>query len=446
MIYRIFKFLFYLTTKAYFRSLYIQNKNVIPTKGPVVFVVNHTSAFMDPILLGAHIKREFYFLARGDAFKSSFSRWLFPKLHMIPIYRPDLFPNDMHKNKQVFEKCFEHLENEKTIMVFPEGISKTERRVRPIKTGVSRISLTAEERNNFKLGTVIIPIGINYSNPHRFKSDVFVKLGPPIKVIDFKEDYLKNKKTGVSNLTTTIKEKLEDLTINIKDEQNEKIIEQLEILFRNSLLENTTDGHIAPKDFDLSKNIVATVEYYSKHKPQLLKSFETKINNYLIYLKRLRIRDTQIRNDNTSLKKTTQFLYFLLGFPLFIYGYIFNLIPFKLADILTKIIPVRADFVGSMKLGVGMLLFLICYILESIVFANYTNILWGFIFLISLYPLGLFSINYIKECFQARGTLKYLLLKRRKPDLINELKKTRQELVDQLELGQKEFKNSQILA
>ena len=66
-----------------------------------------------------------------------------------------------------------------------------------------------------------------------------------------------------------------------------------------------------------------------------------------------------MRNDNTSLKKTTQFLYFLLGFPLFIYGYIFNLIPFKLADILTKIIPVRADFVGSMKLGVKFLLLIL---------------------------------------------------------------------------------------
>ena len=135
---------------------------------------------MDPILLATHINRQLYFLSRGDAFKSAFSKWLFPRLHMIPVYRPDLFPNDTHKNKQVFEKCFEHLENKKTVMIFPEGISETVRRLRPIKTGVSRISLVAEERNNFELGLVVIPIGINYSNPHHFKSDVFVNSFWPV--------------------------------------------------------------------------------------------------------------------------------------------------------------------------------------------------------------------------------------------------------------------------
>jgi hypothetical protein len=361
---------------------------------------------------------------------------------MIPVYRPDILPNDMHKNKQVFEKCFEHLENNRTIMIFPEGISKTERRLRPIKTGVSRISLTAEERNNFELDTLIIPIGINYSNPHNFKSDVFVKLGEPIKVSDFKGPYLENKKSAVSKLTKILKEKLEELTIIIEDEQHEKIIEQLEILFRSSLLEKTADGHIASKDFDLSKDIVATVAYYSKNKPELLEAFNKKISNYLNNLKKLKIRDTQIRNENTSLKSPVQFLYFIFGFPFFLYGYLFNFIPFKLTEVLVKNIPVRADFVGSMKLGLGMFLFLICYLIEGSIFANYVNALWALLFVLSLYPLGLFTVNYIKEYFQARGTLKYIFLKKRKPDLIDEMKKTRQELVDALEFGKKEFNDS----
>jgi 1-acyl-sn-glycerol-3-phosphate acyltransferase len=435
MLYRLFKFLFYLTTKAYFRSIYIENRKVVPEKGPVVFVANHTSAFMDPILLATHIKRELYFLARGDAFKSGFSRWLFPKLHMIPVYRPDLFPNDTHKNKQVFEKCFEHLENQRTVMIFPEGISKTERRLRSIKTGGSRIALTVEERNNFKLGTVIIPIGINYTNPHHFKSDVFVKFGDPIKVSTFKESYFENKKGTVLKLTELIKSKLEDLTISIEEEKHEKIIKKIEILFRSSILEKTAEGHIAPKDFDLSKDIVSTVEYYSKNKPQLLEEFKVKITSYLTNLKRLKIRDTQIRNENTSLKTPAQFLYFIFGFPIFLYGYIFNFIPFKSVELLAKKIPVRADFVGSMKLGLGLFLFLICYSIECIVFIYYTPTLWALVFVLSLYPTGLFTVSYIKEYFKARGTLKYIFLKRRKSTLINQLKTTRQEIVTELEEG-----------
>lgn len=441
MIYRVFKFLFYFTTKAYFRSLYIKNGKVVPSKGPIVFAVNHTSAFMDPILLATHIKRQLYFLSRGDAFKSRFSKWLFPKLHMIPVYRPDLFPNDTHKNKQVFEKCFEHLENKKTVMIFPEGISETVRRLRPIKTGISRISLVAEERNNFELGVVIIPIGINYSNPHHFKSDVFVKFGDPISVKDYKERYFSNKKQTVLELTNDVKSRLEDVTVNITDKKQEKIIQQIEILYRSKHRETNKEGDKAPKDFYLSQDIVKAVSYFSKNKPEQLKKLEVKMTSYLTNLKRLGIRDTQIRNENLNLKDPQKYLYFILGFPLFLYGCIFNFIPFKGAELLAKKIPVRADFVGSMKLGLGMFIFLICYVIMTTIMGVYTNFGWAILFLLTLYPVGLFSINYIKEYFQVRGTLKFLFLKKRKTELINELKEFRQKIVEQLEQGKTEYES-----
>ena len=51
MLYSIFKWLFYPTLKAYFNSIHLHNTRAIPDKGPVIFAVNHTSAFMDPILI-----------------------------------------------------------------------------------------------------------------------------------------------------------------------------------------------------------------------------------------------------------------------------------------------------------------------------------------------------------------------------------------------------------
>ena len=414
---------------------------MVPARGPVVFAVNHTSAFMDPILLATHIKRQLYFLSRGDAFKSSFSKWLFPKLHMIPVYRPDLFPNDTHKNKQVFEKCFEHLENKKTVMIFPEGISETVRRLRPIKTGISRISLVAEERNNFELGVVVIPIGINYSNPHHFKSDVFVNFGEPIDIINYKDRYLTNKKQTVLELTEDIKTSLEKVTVNIENKNQEKIIQQIEILYRSRHRETKTEGHKAPVDFYLSQDIVTAVSYFSKNKPEQLKKLEEKMTSYLTNLKRLGIRDTQIRNENLILKNPKTIFYFIFGFPFCLYGYIFNFIPFKSAELLAKKIPVRADFVGSMKLGLGMFIFLICYSVMTIVFGVYSNFGWAILFLLTLYPIGLFTINYIKEYFQIRGTLKFLFLKNRKKQLIQGLKETRKIIVQELESGKTEFEN-----
>ncbi|MGY8847490.1 MAG: hypothetical protein ACKVLH_09030, partial [Bacteroidia bacterium] len=57
MLYKIFRWLFHLTTKAYFRSIYLQGKDQIPPNGkPVIFAANHPSSFMDPILLAVHLK------------------------------------------------------------------------------------------------------------------------------------------------------------------------------------------------------------------------------------------------------------------------------------------------------------------------------------------------------------------------------------------------------
>ena len=439
MLYKIFKFLFYYTTKAYFRTLYVENKNIVPEKGPVVFVVNHTSAFMDPILLGTIIKRELFFLSRGDAFKSAFAKWLFPKLHMIPVYRPDLFPNDTHKNKEVFTTCFEHLENGRTIMIFPEGISKTEKRLRPIKTGVSRIALGAEARNNFDLGTIIIPIGINYSNPHHFKSDVFVKFGAPISIKNYKDAYELQKKETVLQLTDTIKSKLEALTIVIENNSLEKVIQQIEILYRSKLRETHSIQEKAPADFYLSKDIVDAVTYFKEKHPERLGALEEDLTAYLNNLKRLGIRDTQIRNDNLSLNKFSEYLFFILGFPLFVFGFMGNFIPFKIAEILAKKILVRADFIGSMKLGLGMFIFLICYSIEFVLLANYTTYFWAFLIVANLYPFGLFTINYIKNYYLVRGTLKYLYLIRRKPKLIQDLKNIRATIVEILEKSKIEY-------
>jgi len=433
MLYKLFKWLFYFTTKAYFRSLYIQGKHLVPKKGPVLFVANHSSAFMDPILLAVHIQRSLYFLARGDVFKNKIASALFNKLHMIPVYKPDVSPDDMHKNEAVFEKCYEHLENQKTILLFPEGVSKTERRLRKIKTGVARIALEAEHKNNFELKTTIVPIGINYSNTHHFKSDVFVNFGPPIDVNSFQESYLNNPKEGVLELTNAVKEALEGRMVIVEDDRLDKIIKQIEILYRSKLRDENSQRDKAPQDFYLSKDIVKAVSYFSKTDPKKLATFETKITQYLAHLKKLKIRDTQVLSSKTKLNLLSRMLYFIIGFPSFMLGYLTNIIPYKLTAFLSSKILVRKDFIGSLKLALGMFIFLFIYLIEASLFGAYTSTIWGVIFFVFLYPFGLFTINYRKEYYLTRGNLKYLLLFMRKGTIIDELKSTRAALVAELE-------------
>jgi len=327
MIYRLLNFLFSFALRGYFRSISIRNSELIPKTGPVIFVANHTSAFMDPIVIASKIKRVMHFLARGEAFKTPFISAILSKLNMIPVYRPEVQPDKVFKNEAVFQKCFDHLARGKCIIIFPEGFSKTERRLRKIKTGTARIALGAQAQHNFKLGLTIIPIGINYSNPHYFRSHLFLNIGTPINVDDYNDSFQKDNFHAALKLTNNIKEELKKRTVVIKDKTLDRLIRDIENIYREQLTE--TDGLEAEKnfkDFYTSKEIVNAVNYfYKKDKKRVLKA-KRKISSYMRKIKELKLRDTQMREPGMK-KKYFLKLAFLIGtFPVFLFGAINNYI------------------------------------------------------------------------------------------------------------------------
>ncbi|MCU0369440.1 MAG: 1-acyl-sn-glycerol-3-phosphate acyltransferase [Cyclobacteriaceae bacterium] len=439
MLYSILRFLFRLTVKGYFRAIYIKGQEHIPRTGPVIFAPNHPSAFMDPILLSTQIDRKLFFLARGDIFQKQVTSTLFSWINMIPVYRKGETQGHGEKNDMVFQKCFDHLAKGKSLMIFPEGNSKTERRLRPLKTGVARIALGAESLNEFKLGVKIIPVGINYADPHTFRTDVFINFGSPISAEEYKAMFMQDEREGAALLTERLRSELEKVLVIVQDERLEKLVSQIEQLYRSKLRETLEPADKGSQDFQLSKDIVQAVDYHINNNPERVELFQANIDAYMNGLKELNIRDAQVRASNINLDVMRSLFYFVTALPLFLYGYITNYIPYRLAGIISDLIPLREDFVGSIKIAVGMFVFLIVYVAQATIVGLYTNVWWALLFITSLYPAGVFTLNYLKRYFQVSGTLKYLRLFMRKSDLVAKLKITRQQLIDKLEAGKEEY-------
>jgi 1-acyl-sn-glycerol-3-phosphate acyltransferase len=397
---------------------------------------------MDPIVLAVHLKRPLFFLARGESFNSKLVSFFFRGLHMIPIYRPEISPDLTYKNEEVFQKCFDHLKRGKTILIFPEGISKTKRNLQKLKTGTARIVLGAEAQNDFKLSVKIVPVGINYSNPHHFRSDVFVNFGLPKGVLEYRDLYEDNQMEGVIKLTQDIELELIKLLIIVKDEKLDKLITQIEYLYRSKLRDESLEVDKAIQDFYISKEIVNAVEYIQKEFADKAMKFELKISNYFNILKRLKLRDTLIRTRSIRIEIWTNILFFILGFPIFIYGYFTNIIPFTISKYLSKKILVRKDFIGSMKLAFGMFVFLFFYLSIIIILAMLTHWYWAVLFAMSLYPAGVFTINYIKRYYYFRGNIRYINLFIKKSNLIANLKLIRKELIEELEESRELYINT----
>ena len=445
MLISILKFLMRLTTIGFFKKITVRNKEIIPKDGPLMILANHPSTFMDPIVISTILKREVFYLAKGELFKGKFANWMLPKLNMIPVYRKQDDPKQMDKNAATFEKCFEHLERGGAILMFPEGTSITERKLRPIKTGAARIVLGAEERNDFNLGVKVITIGLNYENPHRFNRTLFVNIDEPIEVRDFKEDYQKDNFAGCEKLTEQIRQQLESLIISIYDNQINDLEAAVEHLYQSKL---SKDLGISKKDnaakFVLSKNITKSVAYFIEHKPVFAQEMHKRINDYLININRLGLTDNDLNKDTKSKSIFSHtikaFLTIVLGFPLYIYGLINNYLPFEIPGLIAEKTIKQLEYRGPVAMVTGTFTFLIFYSLQIMMvwkFSHHILITLGYA--ISLPLSGLFAYWYYHEMKRIKANWILLLIFYKKSAIISKLMSERESIISIFDEAKKEY-------
>jgi len=82
---------------------------------------------------------------------------------------------------KVYEAVFERLKEGGCIGIFPEGGSHDRTELLPLKAGVAIMALGAMAQNP-ECGVKIVPVGMNYFHPHKFRSRCVIEFGKPITV------------------------------------------------------------------------------------------------------------------------------------------------------------------------------------------------------------------------------------------------------------------------
>ncbi len=445
MLYRILHFIFRYAVKKYFRKIRIQNLELIPEDKPVVFFPNHRSAFMDPLVVATMIDRPIHFLARGESFKNRFMAKIYKQLNMIPIYRKEFSPDEAHKNKDVFRNCDALLEKKGAIMIFPEGLSQTKPRLLPFKTGMARIVFGAEEKNHFNLDVQLIPVGINYTNPHRFQSDLFINLGEPIKVADYREAYEKNSFEAVKKLTADTELALRERIITLDGKRWFKLSEKVEAIVQTepeAFLSKTNksgfDWYLAKKDIN------GAIDYFKTNKPDLLNHLEKKTNEYMNMLQRLKVSKDSIsvNKGKYSLKHNFPLLllYLIVLAPLFLVGLLFLGIPFIVTRLVANAVVKRVDFMGSVVLALGLLVFTIFGVIESVIVAKITGFwFWGLAVFLLLPLLGYATRQYYMHLIHLSINRRWLSISARKNKLAEYVVNEKQNLLGLFKEAYKEY-------
>ncbi|KAI8983539.1 hypothetical protein BDB01DRAFT_128421 [Pilobolus umbonatus] len=120
----------------------------------------------------------------------------------------------------VYEEVFRCLNSGQCVTVFPEGGSHDRTELLPLKTGFAVMALEALVKNP-KLDIKIIPIGLNYFHPHKFRSRAVVSFGQPISISIDSVDMYKlggdEKREAVMNVVDICDIALKAVTVNAPD-------------------------------------------------------------------------------------------------------------------------------------------------------------------------------------------------------------------------------------
>ncbi|MBL7888060.1 MAG: 1-acyl-sn-glycerol-3-phosphate acyltransferase [Bacteroidia bacterium] len=445
MLYNLLKFLMRITTKIFFRSISIRNKEIVPSNGPLMVLANHPSTFMDPIVVATILNRKVFFLAKGELFKTAFTRWLLPKFNMIPVYRKQDDPSLMNKNEETFNKCFEHLEKGGVILMFPEGISITERKLKPIKTGAARIVLGAEARNNFELDVKIINIGLNYEDPHKFNRDVFININPAIEAKKYREEYKNDPIKAVQELTTDITKELERLVIDIEDTKTDVLVKDIEQLYKYKLSKELgIHEDDKSKEFLITKNIVETVNYYKLIQPKRVEDMKVRLKNYFDNLAKIGLSDKDISNNANNgsffLENIRSLITIILGFPLYLYGLINNFLPFEIPGFIARKTTKSIEFRGAIGMVGGMFTFLIFHTLQIFFVWKYSQLQWlTALYAISLPISGLFTYWYYHTVLEIKNKWALMMIFYKKSVFIANLISEREKIISEFDAAKNEY-------
>ncbi|MCF7822580.1 MAG: lysophospholipid acyltransferase family protein [Candidatus Marinimicrobia bacterium] len=427
MLYYILKKLLFFIVYVFFRRLHVEHQDRVPVKGPVILAANHPNTLMDPVLVALLSGRNPHFLGKSTLFNSPVAKWFFHAVHVIPVYRKQDAEAEMGKNAQIFERCFESLEAGNALVIMPEGISQMDGTLHEIKTGTARIGLGAEARNDFELGIQIIPAGINYSSPTEFFSDVHCRFGRPIGLREFGELYQNDEFEAVYQVTNQIRDALEKLTTTVESSETATVLDNLRIIYQ---MELATDQGLQEEiqehgfDFSVTRGMADAINWYYVNEPESFKILEKQMSTYLAKIEGLELRDDLLstaRGQRTFARRALGLLGVIIGFPIYLWGILNNFIPFRIPVNLVKLLGTSTEFLSTIKMLSGFVVFSVFYTLQGL-------LVWWLtdsgplttIYLVSLLPAGRFALFYHDTMQRYRQHLRlYTLFIRRKTLMFN---------------------------
>lgn len=430
--YWVFQYMVSKSFRLYFNRFVSSGWEKVPQDKPIIFAISHRNAFMDPLALVSTKDTQLFQLARGDAWKGKVLAFLFDFFHMLPLWRERDGVDTLEYNQPTFEACYDVLAKGASVGIYPEGNCINEPHIRPLKKGICRIAFGAEEKYNFGLDIQIVPAGISYTGAEKFKKWAVLQFGEPISLQAFIPAYRENPGRAITSLKVAIEHGMQQTVVHIERSPYFHAIEQLTVIISRDRIRRSGIAYEPVVRLYTEQKISKALDHLRKTEPETMGSIAHTLEQYNAAMKKLHFRENTFdRERHHPLVMTVMALYLIIIFPVFIYGALLNIVPYKLIGSVVQRKVKERIFLSSAKYLLGTFLFPLYYILLALIFGVLTgSFLSALLFFITLPIAGHIAYYYVIDSKKWWSALRYKMRAARKDPQLLELLQYRKSILN----------------
>ena len=405
--------------RVYFRRVEVAGLENVPRKSPVIFVLNHPNALVDPAFLLCLAPRRVSFLAKAPLFRTPVLSFFVRALDSLPVYRRQDEGEDVCRNRETFAAARKLLAKGGTIGICPEGVSHDEPGLRPIKTGAARIALGAVSTDEVA-DLKIVPAGLYYTSKTTFRSSALLYFGRPIGVRPVKLELNENPPTmAVRELSNRIERALREVILDAEHQEALQTITRAEKIFSSQAGEDEEES--LAEELQLQQRFIKAYTVLASRAPDRLRKLEVRMSRFEEELKQAGVDPDDLSPPTSTLNVfghlATRCLLFLILLVPAMLGTLVHYPAYRLGGYLaTRFSRDSEDVISTIKLISAMLLFPVTWLIVGV--ATYRVGGWVLVLaaLLILPFSGYVAIRFFEELDKSLGGLRalvFFLMRRR---------------------------------
>ena len=388
--------------ETWFREISLVDIDTLPDEGGVLFTTWHPGGMIDPMLMMAALPGNLTFAAKHTLFKIPILGRLIRSAGAVPVHRAQDNrdgdnSNRSTKNSTLVESLGDAVATGGRVAIFPEGVSHLESHPVRLRTGAARILLHSirKAREEGLAQPHLIPLGLHYSDHHRFRERVSLQVNQPLPIPPL---------PGEDGAPAPSEEEIEEfgeqapdrawcgsITELLRMEMNrcnqaQETWEDRELVWRarrmvhvHRAAENKAQKGPLPYDQALlgSRRVRAAWQYQATHDSARTEQFEEKFREHHKDMNKLGFRSWEISNREERISKRAlfkNFVYWIWSISWMLgvvsWGAVIGSIPpYMFTRVVTNKLgkdDTRKSIMGTMKLFLSIIVYPIWWILISL--------------------------------------------------------------------------------